>query len=791
MKKILMIASFILLSVFLAVAVGAADLSVEASDERIFDADGTKFYLPSYVSPSSVKLVHDGTKAVKYMSPDKTWVNLNSGDVLDLTPFLQETPAGQKTYVLTVNVGGSSKKLYFYFADSLPSVHVTTTLGRDYIAANNAKDTETSVTIINRDGSYEYADSVNGSTIKVRGNATKAYAKKPFQIKLTEKADLFGMGQSRTWILLANYDDQSLIRNNIMYQIGALLGMDTCQFISVDLWLDGQYYGVYLLCEKVNISSERIDIVELEKLNDALNATYEETATKVTTGIPGTIITEYAYVEGVINPEDITGGYLIELDNNYWSGELCYFITENGSHYVVKSPEYASKEQVEYIATLFGEMEEAIMSKDGYNRLGKHYSEYIDVNSLAYAYIVAELGRNYDAGSSSMYFYKDADKNGEYSKIVKGPLWDCDNTLGNIHKNGASNPEGYWARGRSIWAGLTKHAEFNELVARELARVYDQIFDMIDAGGFVYQEVEFIGQSIHMERSRWNSSNYSKWPVYYDGTHYDKWQSQAPIFNFVNGYYSYDLDKDETTVIGYLCEHIEARLNWLAEEWECDVTLRTRSFEPKPAEDEKTPMVIDKAVIEALVAVMVSPANMSGLPGLTLEILACLIEKQEVQLYPVAEVGSGVGNSCTSSALPVFDENGESGETADPAKNFGKVTVINFWGTWCYYCLVELPYFDQIAKEYQGDVTIYAVHTTSDYSTAKEYVGENFPDSQIVFLKDSTTNPNGLDTYYKALGGVGYYPYTVILDENGVIAYTHTGAMSYEQLKTAIDNILE
>ena len=72
------------------------------------------------------------------------------------------------------------------------------------------------MTIVNSDGTYEYADSVNGSTIKVRGNATKAYAKKPFQIKLTEKADLFGMGESRTWILLANYDDQSLIRNNII-----------------------------------------------------------------------------------------------------------------------------------------------------------------------------------------------------------------------------------------------------------------------------------------------------------------------------------------------------------------------------------------------------------------------------------------------------------------------------------------------------------------------------------------------------------------------------------------------
>jgi hypothetical protein len=48
------------------------------------------------------------------------------------------------------------------------------------------------------------------------------------------------------------------------------------------------------------------------------------------------------------------------------------------------------------------------------------------------------------------------------------------------------------------------------------------------------------------------------------------------VFNFVDGYYSYNNDKDSSTVIGYLCEHMEARLNWLATEWGCDVTLRER-----------------------------------------------------------------------------------------------------------------------------------------------------------------------------------------------------------------------
>lgn len=784
MKKLFLLAAISISILMLALGVCATGVSVEAGDGRVFEATDTSFYLPSYISPSSVKLVHDGTKLVTYKDAQGVTVELSSGTFVDLTPYKTVTPTGQEFYMLTVYENGSASYLIFNFANNLPSIHVETSIGERTLTSTNGKDEASFVTIINKDGSYEYIDTVNNSEIKVRGNATKAYAKKPFQIKLDVKADLYGMGESKTWILLANYDDQSLIRNNVMYTIGSLLGMHTCEFRNVDLWLDGQYYGVYLLCEKVNISSARVDILELEKLNDALNPVYSEAPVKVN-GIPNTIITEYTYIPGMVNPDDITGGYLVELDNNYWSGELCYFITENGSHYVVKSPEYASKEQMEYIATLFGEMEEAIMSQDGYNRLGKHYSEYADVDSLAYAYIAAEFGRNYDAGSSSMYFYKDADKDGELSKIVKGPLWDCDNTLGNIHKNGASNPEGYWARNRSIWAGLTQHSEFNERVANALARVYDDIFDMIDVGGYVYGQVEDIGQSIHMERSRWHSDNYSKWPVYYDGTHYDRWQSQAPIFNFVDGYYSYNLDKDDSTVIGYLCEHIEARLNWLATEWGCDVTLRERCFE------KKEPVKIEQGRIDLLTIAMANPFS-SALSKIKLDIINEMVEKGNAVIIPnPPPVGNEIGNRCPSMELEVFDENGKTDATIDPVET-GKITVINFWGTWCPPCKQELPYFDRVATEYCDSVIIIAVHTDMYFEDAPSYIAANYSDSAIVFAKDKTVDSNdpyASEEHYDTLGGAGYYPYTVILDENGVIAFIHTGAMSYEQLKAAIDSI--
>jgi len=226
-------------------------------------------------------------------------------------------------------------------------------------------------------------------------------------------------------------------------------------------------------------------------------------------------------------------------------------------------------------------------------------------------------------------------------------LWDCDNTLGNIHKNGASNTEGYWARNRSIWAGLTKHSEFNALVTRELARVYDDIFDMIDAGGYIYEQVKDIGQSIFMERARWSSGNYSKWPVYYDGTHYDRWQS-APVFNFVKGYYSYGLDKDDSTVIGYLCEHIEARLNWLADEWGCDVTLRERCFEIKNNKIE-----IEQERIDLLLLSLANPLS-SGLSAVKLNIINEMVENGEAVIIESNKAAlTDAAQSCEKESVAV------------------------------------------------------------------------------------------------------------------------------------------
>ena len=174
-----------------------------------------------------------------------------------------------------------------------------------------------------------------------------------------------------------------------------------------------------------------------------------------------------------------------------------------------------------------------------------------------------------------------------------------------------------------------------------------------------------------------------------------------------------------------------------------------------------------------------------------------------------ATVGTEIGNILPDFSLEIFDENGlVSGEnqtldgpfsknengtlTFNPSKNSGKVTIINFWGTWCPGCVAELPYFDRIASEYKNDVTVVAVHTDYRYAeTASQYVSDNYPDSEIIFVKDIPINDE-IDKYFTDLGGTNnMYPFTVILDTEGKIIASLPRSVTYEELKSTVDSQLE
>jgi len=172
-------------------------------------------------------------------------------------------------------------------------------------------------------------------------------------------------------------------------------------------------------------------------------------------------------------------------------------------------------------------------------------------------------------------------------------------------------------------------------------------------------------------------------------------------------------------------------------------------------------------------------------------ILAGAIVYYWQQPEPVrATEGNQVGELCYGEQLKVITPDAILEETADPTQT-GKVTVINFWGTWCTPCCAELPFFEQIADEYGDSISVFAVHSyLLAAETAAAYIADNYAESSLNFLADYAIDDVGTSGYYTTLGGRGTYPYTVVLDENGLITKIFVSSVTYDMLKTAVEDAL-
>ena len=136
---------------------------------------------------------------------------------------------------------------------SKDTVYTGTTISIDD-PVNDANDYTTPAAAIGSD--------IGTAEVKGRGNYTWTLAKKPYQIKLDGSKPVLGMGSAKTWILLANYADMSLMRNKLAYDLGASLGLHGSPDSRwVDLRINGQYRGNYLITEKVEVKKNRVELV--------------------------------------------------------------------------------------------------------------------------------------------------------------------------------------------------------------------------------------------------------------------------------------------------------------------------------------------------------------------------------------------------------------------------------------------------------------------------------------------------------------------------------------------------
>ena len=213
----------------------------------------------------------------------------------------------------------------------------------------------------------------------------------------------------------------------------------------------------------------------------------------------------------------------------------------------------------------------------------------------------------------------------------------------------------------------------------------------------------------------------------------------------------------------------------------------TRTNEPCKAKAiEKQPKKKDTAKKRKTVKIIVASVMAAILIG-------TLVYFNFIHKNPEVPQGCEVGDACFGQELEIVDENGVSGDTFNPAEYTGKVTVINFWGTWCTPCVQELPHFDAVASEYKNTVNVVAVHSTLLSQTAQGYIDQFYKDSDMIFVLDTKLDPSDKkspDSYFSALGGTDSWPMTVVLDRNGVIVAHFVGSLTHDELVDAVEQAL-
>ena len=395
------------------------------------------------------------------------WMQGDLACTLDKTAYKNGAELkGLKEGSHTLSLGGYTYSLCVMRSANIGAMYINTNSGNmNYIHANKSNKESGSMMLVDANGKTIYNDAL--TEIKGRGNATWKREKKAYQIKLDKKTDLIGnAGKAKTWILLANYLERTMFRNAVAFDLAYQAGLtETSRFTYVDLYCNGEYRGTYQLVEKVQIGENRIHIQDLEKATEAVNS--QKLKTYPTFG-GGTADGSRKGYQIPNNPKDITGGYLLELDyKDRYAEEKSGFVTNRGQAVTIKEPEYASREQVEYIANFFQEFEDAVFAEDGKcPSTGKYYYEYFDLTSLARKYIVEEITKNIDADVTSQFFYKPSDSE---SKVgFCGPIWDYDNSMANHGNKKALAPDGIFAtRKKYIFHNLYKKDSFLNVVKTE------------------------------------------------------------------------------------------------------------------------------------------------------------------------------------------------------------------------------------------------------------------------------------------------------------------------------------
>lgn len=340
----------------------------------------------------------------------------------------------------------------------------------EYIHENKEYEERGTIALYTESGKLSHQGTIE--SIHGRGDYTWKFSeKKPYNIKLSDEADLLGMGKAQKWILLANAADTSHMRNKIVYDFADKIGLaysPESQWVNV--YLNGEYRGLYLLSEAIEIGTNRVDISPTE----------------------GAILA-------------------VELESVLQEKNDTYFVTDAGVAVEIRSPQILNEEKIVDLSSKVQSVENAILSVHSVDPVsGNSLQNLIDLDSWVKRYLIEEIFGNHDALMRSTYFY--------YSdgliQMNAGPVWDYDLSIGNENAWQLQQVQSFWAN-RSEWAPametpwfytLYQKVEFYQRMVEIYQSVYIPELDHL-LNVTIYEYAEMIAEAASLDRIRWNEDS--------------------------------------------------------------------------------------------------------------------------------------------------------------------------------------------------------------------------------------------------------------------------------------------
>ncbi len=303
---------------------------------------------------------------------------------------------------------------------AFPRIDITSSIPYDSIGRND----ELCEILVSANGRPDIDE---WAYIHLRGNSTSGFPKRPFLIKFRNDVSVCGMPAARSWVLLANYFDQSMLRNALAFRMAEDGSFDwTPRFVFVEFFFNGEYKGTYQLCEKVQVHPNRL------ALSDE--------------------------------------GWLLEIDGRVNQEKEVFFYTpEMPTAWRIESPKMQwGDPDVERINQRVLQAEEALFG-DNFAQPKLGWRKFLDEKSWIDWYLINEITKNYDGNfNSSCYVHTAMD-----GKLAMGPVWDFDLTCGNINSLGDERlPQGWHIRKTNYYTRLFQDPAFAITVRERFAWFY-------------------------------------------------------------------------------------------------------------------------------------------------------------------------------------------------------------------------------------------------------------------------------------------------------------------------------